>query len=71
MTSPAAEYASPMASGVADTQAAFAAGMRANDARMAAAGDPMGGAVSLPVPPAEELEQPWVPEQPGDGGGVT
>jgi len=68
MTSPAAEYAAPQARGVADVQAAFAAGMRANDARMAAAGDPMGGAVDFA---AESEWQPWVPEQPGDGGGVT
>jgi len=48
---------------------AFAAGYAAADARQAP-GEPMGGAVPLD-PGSPPDSQPWVPEPPGDGGGVT
>jgi len=69
MTSPAEPAPTP--AGVADTAAAFTAGMAASNARQGAISDPMGGAVSLPVPDREDVYQPWSPPEPGDGGGVT
>jgi hypothetical protein len=55
--------------GVAEAQAAFAAGMAASEARQSHMLEPMGGAEARP---AESTQQPYTPRDPGDGvGGVT
>jgi hypothetical protein len=58
--------------GLAQVQAAFAAGMRDSDERQRPIADPMGGAVPLVAP--YPMQQPYIPPEkgPDEGqGGVT